>query len=388
MATHKETSLRKRALLEYLRAAYAAGTHPEGEALSLRALGERFELSMQTVGAQLQILVAEGVLYTVPRVGTFLGRNPARAAEPFLLLSRHPRSRNSLVDKALTGFEERIARENRYSLTLAHGDSSEWLTAEALAATAGLFVFDALPDSCAATLANLALPVVGFGTENVAGAVADRVNFDDEGGGRVATRHLLDMGHRRVAYLGLHHGPTNHSGFLWSAKRATGWKQMMATAGLESHGLELCPQRAQPVTRQEQREAAEAMAQSLVQDPSITAVVAANCYAASGLMAALRSAALPSTLWPAIVTFDNAPDDGQAAVTYLRLPWEKLGEEAAQLLLQRRSGALTGAPRRVLVPMSLIPRLTCRRHWAGNSILANMSLHAMAPERQAEPISS
>ena len=48
-------------------------------------------------------------------------------------------------------------------------------------------------------------------------------------------------------------------------------------------------------------------------------------------------------------------------VSYLRLPWDDVGRAAAQLLWERKTGRLAGQAAQRLVPMQLIPRLTCHR---------------------------
>ena len=57
------------------------------------------------------------------------------------------------------------------------------------------------------------------------------VHTDDVAGGRLATEHLLALGHRRIAYIGdFEH---NYHGFTSSAMRRSGYEQAMAAAGLD-----------------------------------------------------------------------------------------------------------------------------------------------------------
>src|SRR5690606_14625154 len=52
---------------------------------------------------------------------------------------------------------------------------------------------------------------------------------DDTAGGRIATEHLLQLGHRRIAFIG--DDPDNPFGFSSSARRENGYRAAMADAG-------------------------------------------------------------------------------------------------------------------------------------------------------------
>ena len=55
------------------------------------------------------------------------------------------------------------------------------------------------------------------------------VHTDDVAGGRLATEHLLELGHRRIAFLGdFEH---NYHGFTSSAMRRVGYEEALAAAG-------------------------------------------------------------------------------------------------------------------------------------------------------------
>ena len=56
----------------------------------------------------------------------------------------------------------------------------------------------------------------------------DRVNFDDETAGEIAVRHLIEQGHRRIAYLGGVHAPRGPG----SDMRCAGYQKAMKRGGL------------------------------------------------------------------------------------------------------------------------------------------------------------
>lgn len=90
----------------------------------------------------------------------------------------------------------------------------------------------ALTDAERAQLTALGLPVVGLG---VPGEVPISLRVDDDAVGRAATQHLLDLGHREIAHIGLSLGrhpldvPT---------RRRRGFEAAMAAAGLSSSRFE------------------------------------------------------------------------------------------------------------------------------------------------------
>ncbi len=63
---------------------------------------------------------------------------------------------------------------------------------------------------------------------------SDCVHHDDELAGRLATQHLLELGHRKIAYVDFHHSSTEVSESHHSAyDRQTGYRSSMQLAGFE-----------------------------------------------------------------------------------------------------------------------------------------------------------
>jgi DNA-binding LacI/PurR family transcriptional regulator len=71
----------------------------------------------------------------------------------------------------------------------------------------------------------MGLPVVAFECEKVN---AHTIAQDNRTGGYQATRHLLELGHRRIAFLGIRHEPT-------SVLRLQGYRDAMREAGITVH---------------------------------------------------------------------------------------------------------------------------------------------------------
>ncbi len=344
-----------------------------------RELATQHDLSRTVVTQTLAELIEEGLLYKVPRQGTFVGRPRQEAFEFYLLAMPLGRRDPDMVLPFLqAGFEDRIAYLGGTPLTMglekvtAHADKGE------LPHVAG--VFEPYPISRLQTdvpqwKANIQTPRVHFEYAGGANGKADIVSFDNLNGGRQATQHLLAAGYRSIAFLGLHTrellAPEAEEFWGWSRQREAGWRLALEDAGLwGKHGETMsfvCTQSPEPGGNkqiQAAREAAQPLVKRLIERRDIDAVVAASDTVAMGLLDALRAADVPSTRWPAIIGFDNLPLASGHILSSLRLPWEEVGRVAADLLWERRHGLTTGDAQHRSVAMRLIPRLTCRSDWS------------------------
>ena len=116
----------------------------------------------------------------------------------------------------------------------------------------------------------------------------------------------------------------------------------------------------------------------IVGQRDLTAIIAANVQAAEALFWALEESAVPDQAWPAVLCFDDLPSSHRSVVSYMRLPWNEVGRVAAQVLWERKTGQLQGPPRKHLVKMQLIPRLSCRPDWAVSALARTEVRHRTA----------
>ena len=152
------------------------------------------------------------------------------------------------------------------------------------------------------------------------------VTIDDRYGGRIATRHLIDLGHRRIGFVG---EPADNSfGFVSSARRQDGYLEALATAGIDSdpalirHGAHL-------------RQAAKQMTLDLLDlaDPP-TAIVAASDVQAVGVLEAAESKGMKVPYELSVVGYDDIELASLMGLTTVRQPLERSGARAADLVLE------------------------------------------------------
>ncbi|WP_369069063.1 LacI family DNA-binding transcriptional regulator [Kineococcus terrestris] len=170
------------------------------------------------------------------------------------------------------------------------------------------------------------------------------VSVDDRLGGRVAGRHLADLGHRRVAFVG---GPL---GLRQVADRLAGLREALAGAGLPAPEVLEVPELS---VRAGAEAAARLLARPAGERPS--AVSCANDLLALGALneCVRRRVAVPAEL--AVVGYDDIDFAATASVplTSVRQPRAQLGRTAVQLLLEQVAGR---PARRVVFDPELVVR--------------------------------
>jgi LacI family transcriptional regulator len=154
---------------------------------------------------------------------------------------------------------------------------------------------------------------------------ASSVSVDDVAGGELAGRHLLETGHRRIAFV---NGPAI---LAQCRDREQGLRRALAGSAaeltvLEAIGLDVSSGR-------------DAGARLLGTSPRPTAVFCANDLLALGVLQAMVGAGVRVPDEMAIIGYDDIEFAGAAAVplTSVRQPARRLGRTAAELLLAETS---------------------------------------------------
>jgi LacI family transcriptional regulator len=168
------------------------------------------------------------------------------------------------------------------------------------------------------------------------------VTYDDAGGAAMATRHLFEKGHRRIAHL---QGDTRYA---TSLARLAGYKQALVECGLpvDEHLIR--------IANWDMRMAAEAVGQLLELNDPPTAIFSGSDDMALGALERLRSKHIRVPEDVAIVGFDGIPlaRDVVPPLTTIRVPFDEIGRRAAELLLDEAHRQTIASS--VVLPVELI----------------------------------
>jgi DNA-binding LacI/PurR family transcriptional regulator len=177
----------------------------------------------------------------------------------------------------------------------------------------------------------------------------NRVVIDDVAGGRLATQHLIELGHRKIGFLG--DQLENPFNFVSSRDRYEGYRQALADAGI--------PAQAEYQRHGEHgREQARHMAMDLLALPDPpTAIFAASDTQAFGVQQAAGDAGLEVPKDLSVIGYDDIEIATYFHLTTIRQPLFASGVEGVELLLDSIANP-PDAPRRVLVPIELVVRDT------------------------------
>ena len=147
------------------------------------------------------------------------------------------------------------------------------------------------------------------------------INSDDEGGAYQATRHLLELGHRKIGILS---GPT-----YWPSnqRRVQGYWRALDEAGL--------PKPTMYVDLTTIESGYEAFEKLFAQGPDVTAICAVNDSMAIGAIRAARAHGLKTPDNLSIIGFDDIDwaTHNDPSLTTVSIPKRQLGAEAARRLL-------------------------------------------------------
>lgn len=212
----------------------------------------------------------------------------------------------------------------------------------------------------------------------------DTIYAGNENGAYAATLHLIDHGHRRIAVIG---GPPHLAN---ARQRLRGFRRALKEAGIPLPD-------AYVQTGQFDRVSGLEAALCLLRPASRpTAIFAANDLMAMGAMLGMRELGLRCPEDVSIVGFDNLDivDLLQPPLTTVQQPVYRLGVTAAELLLERISGA-NDAPKEILLETELIRRGSVIRAQpldlapsSGGQLKVSKQQLAGARKRSSRPLSA
>jgi LacI family transcriptional regulator len=189
------------------------------------------------------------------------------------------------------------------------------------------------------------------------GVDADFVLADEERGGKLAVNHLLELGHRGIAFIG---GPSDHAAMT---RRREGYLNALAAVNIA----------ADPLLVEHQDEftwhAGHAACAALLEraEGRFTGIFCGSDILAFGVVKCLQERGLSVPGDVAVVSFDDSvfADMTEPALTSVRKPRYAMGQHAARQLLHRLDGQMV--PSEVALPVELIVRASSVAQAANNS---------------------
>ncbi|WP_181765118.1 LacI family DNA-binding transcriptional regulator [Streptomyces albidus (ex Kaewkla and Franco 2022)] len=193
------------------------------------------------------------------------------------------------------------------------------------------------------------MPLVVLG-EQETGGTADHVAIDNVAAAREATAHLVALGRRRVAAIGLQPQLSNGT----AEQRAQGYREGLTAAGLPVEALLM-----RTVASLHREEGFRAMRALLEAEPFPDAVFCFSDELALGALRAVRDHGLSVPADIALIGFDDIEDGRYCVPSLATVSPDKrqIAERALQCLADRVYGRLGHLPaRQVTVPHRLIVR--------------------------------
>ncbi len=240
----------------------------------------------------------------------------------------------------------RVAEDSEYELLAFTGRNAPGWERRSLARLGGTLIDGAILVTPTVVSANAPIPVVAvdphYGPSDLAWVDADSYR-----GARLATEHLIGLGHRRIGLLG------GRRDLDSAVLRERGYRDSMTAAGIDLD---------ESLVRDAGYEAEPALvaARELLQrGDRPTAIFAANDMSALSVVAVAKSLGIRVPEDLSVVGFDDVPDAALAnpPLTTVRQPLQRMGEEAMKLLLDLLGDV--DRPRHVRLPVELVQRATC-----------------------------
>ncbi len=185
------------------------------------------------------------------------------------------------------------------------------------------------------------------------------IYHDDIDGARQLTRHLIELGHTRIAYLG------NASAGRTNIDRAQGFELEM-----KEHGLKTLPGYRHDVTGNNPQNGLEGINVLLALPEPPTAVLCYNDMIATGVLKGLHNAGIRVPEEMSVTGFDNIIFSAftQPALTTFDQPKRFIGAEAARLLLKLLDPLTDEENSEAQIVQTLQGKLLVRQSTARNQI--------------------
>jgi LacI family xylobiose transport system transcriptional regulator len=250
---------------------------------------------------------------------------------------------------------ENIARQNGLSVVLTesgtrHSPAPDWITGVLRRRPVGVvLVFSDLAEDSKAQLRSRAIPFVVVDPAGDPAPDVPSVGSANWSGGLAATRHLIELGHERIAAI------TGPEDMMCSLARLDGYRSAMNSAGLPIDEELLAFGNFQVDGGRDRARVLLAM------DDRPTAIFAGSDLQALGVLDAARSLGLQVPRDLSVVGYDDLQlaEWSSPALTTVHQPLTQMAEEAARLVIRMSEEELESIPR-----MDLATRLVVRESTA------------------------
>ncbi len=214
----------------------------------------------------------------------------------------------------------------------------------------GILIIGALEDETIRSLKEIDLPflVIDY---HLPDAAVDAVLVDNRRGARMATEHLVELGHHQLAFVG--GAPLDHGNF---SERLEGYREALIDAGL--------PIRDELICGGDVEGGFESTKRILEEHPKVTAVVACNDANALGAIRAAHVTGHKVPVDVSVVGFDDiaAATQSWPCLTTVRVNKRAMGRTAARRLCHKMRGDETNHNTRNRLPTGACgARFDCAR---------------------------
>ncbi len=349
-------------LVEQLRRQFtwqiAAGQLKPGDRLpSVRDLAQRLSINLHTVRSAYQRLEADGLVRTRQGSGTRVLQLDLQRLVELAGRSRSgtigvilPGLSNPFYHSFLQGVEQGIQRDQRLLFVCdAHEDPQIFMRYFAQLSSRqvdGIIVASFDPDVLLAGELSPDLPVVWVDWPGCRGPV---VNFDLEGAAYQAVRHLLEHAHQRIGLITFQRDNAN------VAAMNAGYYRALQEADIAIDEALIAPQ-PDFLLPSGERGARQLMA--LPEPP--TAIFTISDTLALGALGALKADGWQVPQQVALAGLNDIPFAGlvNPPLTSVAMPAQRLGKEAAKMLLSLMNGEVPPETQ-VKLPVELVIRQSC-----------------------------
>lgn len=245
---------------------------------------------------------------------------------------------------------EYTARKNGYHLLLSGPQSDQsYINVAQNRGVDGIIIVGSYPTRGLDELHRLSVPIVLVDTY-VKDPVFHTIGIDDRLGGQMATRYLIEQGHRDIAFIA---GSVSEQGVM--QKRFLGYMDALSEAGIPTSeqrlyfGTVTC-------------DFAESVAEEMARRGNVeTAAFAAADILGAGLMKGLRRAGRGVPEDVSVIGFDDVDLSRicDPSLTTIRQDISEKGRNAVQVILDANEGRTEKQER--ILPVSLVERDSVRR---------------------------